>query len=175
MIEVFTWISIFSGGLLILLLLLSLLGGLDLDIGDTDVETDAGGLGIVKSLLTFLSIGSWVVKLVLAVENNPTYAFGVGIIAGLLAVFLLSQLFKIILKNQSNVNWTREDALFKEAKVYLKIPAGSGTGLIQVNINGATRELKAKSGSKEDIPTGSVVLVEDIENNIAVVSRLILK
>jgi len=49
MITLLTWISIFAGGLLILLFLLSLLGGfdLDVDIGSTEVDADAGGLGLI--------------------------------------------------------------------------------------------------------------------------------
>lgn len=174
MIEVLTWISIFSGGLLILLLLLSLIGGLDLDIdlGDTDVDTDTGNIGILKGFLTFLSVGSWVVKIVLVLEKNPAAAFGIGLLVGLLAVFLLNLLMRILLKNQSNVNWSQDEALFKEGKVYLKIPEGTGTGIIHVNINGVHRELKAKTNSGKSIPTGATVLVEDLLENIAVVSEL---
>jgi len=177
MIEVLTWISIFSGGLLILLLLLSLLGGLELDVdlGDTDVETDTGSIGIVKGVLTFVSIGSWVVKLVLAVDKNPAYAFSIGIVVGLIAVFILNLMLKLLLKNQSNVNWSQDDALFKEGKVYLKLPASSDTGIIHVDINGATREMKAKSKEGKEVPTGSTVVVEELVDNVAIVSELIYK
>jgi len=55
--EILTYISIFSGGILILLLFLSILGGLDLDFDfpDGDGEVDSsGGIGIVKGGLTFI-------------------------------------------------------------------------------------------------------------------------
>ncbi len=173
MIELLTWISLISGGVLILLLLLSLLGGLELDVdigGDTDM--DSGDLGIIKGLLTFLSIGSWVVKLVLAIDQNPIIALTIGIVSGLVAVYLLNLMLRLLLKNQSEVNWKSEDALYKEAKVYLKIPAKQGYGIIHVNINGAIRELKAKTINETEIATGEKVLVEDIVDSFAKVSLI---
>lgn len=174
MIELLTWISLIAGGMLIILLVLSLIGGMDLDIdvdADIDTDTDTGNIGIVKGLLTFVSIGSWVVKLVLAVDQNPVVAFTGGIVAGLVAVFLLNALLRFFLRNQANVNWSHSEALFQEGKVYLKIPAKEGQGIIQVKIKGALRELKAKTEAGKDIPTGSLVLVEDIIDNIAIVSK----
>jgi hypothetical protein len=173
MIELLTWISIISGAILIILLLLSLLGGLELDVdlgADTDVDVDTGNIGIVKGLLTFLSVGSWVVKLVLAVDQNPIVAFGGGLVAGLVAVFLLNALLRFFLNNQADVNWSNDDALYKEGKVYLKIPANDGQGIVQVQVKGAVRELKAKTNSDEEIPTGTIVLVEDVIDDIAIVS-----
>jgi len=174
MIELLTWISLISGGMLIILLLLSLLGGLDLDFdidADIETDTDTGNIGIVKGLLTFVSIGSWVVKLVLAVDQNPIVAFTGGIVAGLVAVFLLNAVLHFFLSNQVNVNWSHSEALFQEGKVYLKVPAIEGEGIVQVKIKGALRELKAKTNEDTDIPTGSMVIVEDIIDNIAIVTK----
>jgi len=171
MIELLTWISLISGGVLILLLLLSLSGGLELDFDlGSETDVDSGDLGIIKGLLTFLSIGCWVVKLVLAVDQNPIFALAIGIVAGLVAVYLLNLMLRLLLRNQSEVNWKSEDAIYKEAKVYLKIPARKGYGIIHVNINGAVRELKAKTINKKEIATGEKVLVEDIVDNYAKVS-----
>ncbi len=172
MITILTWISFITGGLLIILLLLSLLGGLELDFdlgGDTDVETDSGGLGVVKSVLTFISIASWVVKLVLLTDRNPAMAFGIGIVSGLAAVFFLSLLLRALLRNQENVNWKPQDATYEKAHVYLRIKKNE-LGLIKVNINGAIRELKARSHG-EDIATGAQVVVDSVDDEgIALVS-----
>jgi len=152
---------------------MSILGGLDLDldIGGGDADLDSGGdLGIIKGILTFMSISSWVVKIVLEIDKNPVYAFGIGIVAGIIAVFLLNLMLRFLLKQQVNVNWRAEDALFKEAKVYLKIPADTGYGLIRVNINGVFRELKAVTSNQVEIPTGKMVLVEEVVDGLAKVS-----
>lgn len=169
MISIFTWISIVTGGILILFMLLSLLGGLDLDFDLSDTEADAGDFGVVKGTLTFISVTSWVIKILLATQKHPALAITVGIIAGAMALFVLSYFFKLLLKNEENVNWKMTDAQFKEGKVYLRIPAEIGSGIVQVNINGATRELKAKTNSLNEIPTGESIIVTDIENEFVIV------
>jgi len=172
MITIISYISLVTGGLLILLMLLSLLGGLDLDfdIGDTDVDADTGGLGVIKSGLTFISVCCWVVRVFLLLDTNPIIATGAGILSGMIAVFLLTLLFRALLKNEVNVNWSPEDAMYKMAKVYLKIPVDK-SGIIQININGATRELKAKTTDELDIATGEQVYVEDYKDGFAIVSK----
>ncbi len=172
LIQLSFYISIFSGGLLILLLILSIIGGMDLDfdVGDTDVDTHGdtgfGGLGIIKSGLTFLTIGSYVVKLMLAMSISPILTILAGIIAGVIAVLILSWFLNLLLKNQSNVNWEYYEAEGKTGKVYLKIPS-DGTGIVNIEINGIVREIKAQSIDKVEIPTGSNVLVHNVEEEIA--------
>ncbi|WP_235292648.1 hypothetical protein [Portibacter lacus] len=153
--------------MLLLLLILSLLGGLDLDFdlgGDTDV--DAGGLGIVKSGLTFLAIGAYATKLMLEASANPILTVIVGLGAGAIAVVILSYFLKLLLNLQSEVNWNFHQAEGKSGKVYLRIP-GEGTGIIKVKINGVTREIKAKSQNEEEIPTGAEILVLAVQDQIA--------
>lgn len=177
MIGILTWVSIATGGLLILLMLLSLLGGLDLDfdIGDADVDTDldsSGSLGLLKSLLTFVSVSTWVMKILMTMESSVYVVLIVGLVSGLVAVVLFTWLFRLLLKNQENVNWSLDDSLFKEGKVYLKIPSGEKSGLVHVELNGAVRELKAVSSDGEVIETGSVVLVEQTKGNMVIVSKI---
>ena len=169
MLTILLYVSLISGGILVLLLSLSFISGLDLDIDFGDTDIDAGGMGIVKGVLTFFSIGAYVVRSILMTDSNPVIAFTVGAVAGAIAVFLLSMMFKWLLKQQSNVNWSLEDSVYQTAKVYLKIPK-AGSGIIQVNVNGVDRELKAKSSDKKEIPTGSTVMVEKIEGDFAIVT-----
>jgi len=175
MITVLTWVSIITGGVLVLLLLLSLIGGLDLDLdvdidlGEADVETDAGGLGLIKGFLTFISVSSWMVKILLVGDKHPGVAIGIGIACGLLALALLHYLLKALLKNESNVNWSMKDALFQKGEVYLRIPGEVGNGIVYVDVNGARRELKAKSFDSKDIKTGATIVVMDIDGEFALV------
>ena len=169
-----TYTSLIAGGILILLMVLSLLGGLDLDFdldtGDADIETGdgGGGLGILKGGLTFISVTSWVIKLVLATNQSPWIAIAIGAISGAAALWLLSYLFKLLLSNEENVNWEMTDAVYKEGKVYLRIPT-EGEGIVQIKIKGATRELKAKTRGDKEIKTGETVLVTDVENEFVIV------
>ncbi len=168
LIQICFYTAIFSGGTLFLLLILSLFGGLDVDLdfeaGDVDVDT--GGLGIVKSVLAFLTFSAWMGYVLLNASVNPIVTLVASLATGIATVFILSWFFRFLLKMQSNVNWSYLDASGKPGKVYLKIPE-DGTGLIQVKINGVMRELKAKSSDAKEIPTGSDILILEIDEEIA--------
>ncbi len=165
MIEILTWTSIIAGGILILLLLLSIIGGLDLDldVGSTDVETDSGGLGVLKAILTFVSVSSWIIKVLLAAEKHMGVALGIGIFCGILAILALNYLLRFLMKGESNVNWEITDALYQNGEVYLKIPATNGNGIVNVKVNGVVRELKAISAEKTEISTGQSIVVVDVD------------
>lgn len=164
------WVSIVTGGLLILLLLLSLIGGLelDMDVGG-DIDVDAGGLGLLKGMLTFISISSWVIKIVLATGKHPGIAILIGVACGFIAFALLNYMLVLLMRNAVNVNWSMNDALFQKGKVYLKIPAENGEGIVTVSIKGAKRELKAKSFNNKEITTGSNVKVMEVDENYILV------
>lgn len=173
MLTVLTWVSIVTGGILIILLLLSIFGSFDLDIdmGPTEVETDAGGLGLVKGILTFVSVSSWVIKIMMTLDHHPGFAIFIGLIAGMMAFVLLNYLLNILLSQQENVNWTYRDALLEKGTVYLKIPGGNKTGIITVNINGARRELKARAEDSGEIHTGTQIHVVDMDGDTAIVKQ----
>ena len=156
---------------MLLLLLLSVIGGLDLDldIGGGDVDVDAGGLGLIKGVLTFISVSSWVIKVLIATGQHPGIAIGFGIFCGICAFLILNFLLVFLMRGQSYVNYSLQDALFQEGKVYLKIPAAEGDGIVQINIKGANREIKAKSFNNEEIKTGaSIKVMEVLEDHVLV-------
>jgi membrane protein implicated in regulation of membrane protease activity len=151
------------------MLLLSFVSGLDLDLDFGD--GDDGG-GILKPTLVFFSIGAYIVRGFLMAESNPILALIAGIISGAIAVFILSLVLKWILTQQENVNWSKDDALYKKGKTYLKIPT-EGTGLIHIDINGVTREFKAKTNDESDIPTGTDIQVEKVDGEIVIVTAIL--
>jgi len=171
--EILTYISIFSGGILILLLFLSILGGLDLDFDfpDGDGEVDSsGGIGIVKGGLTFISVSSWIIKVILGTKASPLVAILGGLAGGYIAVVLLKKIFMLLLTQTENTNWEFQDAIHQSAKVYLKIPR-EGSGIIQVLVNGVTRELKAKSIDETEIATGESVFIYEVIDDLAIVKK----
>jgi len=171
MIAILTWVSIIAGGILVFLFLFSLIGGLDLDldVGSTEVDADAGGIGLIKGFLTFISVASWVMKVLLVTNKHPALALGIGVLSGIIAFFILSYLFKLLLRNEENVNWNMSDALLAKGSVYLTIPGNEGSGIIQINVRGADRELKAKSAQK--ILTGEKIIVVDVDGEYAIVEQ----
>ncbi len=170
------WVSVIAGGILILLMLLSLIGGIDIDtdleLGSTDVETDSGGIGLFKGFLTFISVSSWVIKILLASNKHPGIAVGIGVLTGVLAFLLLNYLFRLLLKNESNVNWQISDSLFQKGEVYLRIPADQkNNGIIHVKIKGAMREIKARSAEKIEIKTGDPIRVVEVDEDYVLVKK----
>lgn len=165
MIIALTYLSLICGGLLALILLLGILGGMDLDFDldfDDADQSDVGiGVGVVKGGLAFVSVGAWVLKLLLLTSANPFIAIVCGVAAGAVAVYLMSFMVRWMMRFDENVNWTVTDAVMRSGKVYLRIPAG-GEGLVLVNVKGGMRELKAKSTDGGDIPTGTAVFVDDV-------------
>ena len=166
------WISIVTGGILVLLLLLSIIGGLDLDLDvdfdfetDTDTDVGHGGLGVLKGGLAFISIATWVAKIVLVSGFNLYLVLFISFSSGALAVVIIGLVMRQLLKIETNTNWHPEDAVFKMGKVYLKIPQ-NGYGIVQVKINGSNRQLKATTEEK-DINTGETVLIEEVSDGIA--------
>ena len=170
MIEILNYVAFFTGGLLVILLLLSIIGGMDFDL-DFDLDVDAGGLGLVKAVLTFVSIGTWTTKAFLATQESPTTAILVGVAAGAVAVFIVSQFLRFLLSQQSNVNWSPFDALAEQGKVYVPIPA-SGEGVVTVRVKGTKRELKARSSGGTKLSTGTSVIVEDVQDGILIVREV---
>ena len=94
----------------------------------------------------------------------------IGITAGFFALLLLSYILKLLFRNEENVNWDLDDSLFQRGEVYLKIPQ-LGSGLVNVNVNGTTRELKAKSKDNEEIKTGDKIVVVGVEGDFVLVTR----
>ena len=160
MISVLTTIALISGGLLVLILLASIIGGLDLDTDiDADSDPGVGGVGLFKGGLTFLSVGSYATKVTLVASSNPVLSLIGGLATGAFAVYLLGLVLRWLLSQEENVNWSAEDAVSHSGDVYLRIPV-RGEGIVRVALNGGVREFKARSEAEEAIPTGTQITVE---------------
>lgn len=166
MIESLAYISLIAGAVLLILLLLSIFAG-DTDVSDTDTSLD-GGFGLIKSGLTFLAVGAWVLRYLLLLGYSTILAAFSALISGIVVVFILGYVFRLLLKNQKNVNWSATDAIGKKAKVYLRILPGH-QGLVMVEINGVERELPATSDVDTEITTGEEVLVLDEKEEVLLV------
>ncbi len=175
--NILLWIGMISGGLMILLMMLSIFSGIDMD-GDIDIGLDGGhdegdeGLGILKSGLTFFSMASFTARAIaLNSEWSWSAAITSGIIAGIISVIILTQILKLLLRQQESGNYEFWEAEGKMGKVYVPIPKG-GIGRITVEINGATREVPAKSTTEESIATNDKVLVVKAMENFLLVTKI---
>lgn len=175
------WISVGTGGILVFLLVLSLAGGIDLDVdipsGDIDVDADvdsSGGLGLLKGILTIVSVSCWVIKIVLELNQNPIVAVIIGLVVGYLAFWLLNYLLKTLLtESVSEVNFSMDDIEPNQlGTVYLKIPSDPNKhGLIHVVVRGAKREFEASSMTGE-IETGATIQVFENDGKTLIVKKV---
>lgn len=168
MIELLQIIAGVSGGLLILLLSLSVFTGLDFDLDLDAPDADTGGVGWVKGILAFLAAGSAAALIGLRAALPIWQTIALGLASGLLVTYLLSALLRFLLRQQENTNWELHEAISKTGKVYLRIPP-QGEGLVQVDVKGVMREFKARSEQHQLLPTGAEIMVVDIKEEYAIV------
>lgn len=124
-----------------------LLFGFGHDGGDVDVSGDANidtgdvigadganvsdgahdGLAMfsIRDIMAFFAVGGWsgVVAVDLGLKGNPAWPILISVGAGLLALFGMMYLYKLIMKLQSTGNLNIRNAIGKTGKVYLPIPA----------------------------------------------------
>lgn len=175
------WIGTIAGGLLVILLLVSIFAGMDIG-GDLDAvdgsapDTHADGsdssFGIIKTLLTFISVGAFTARAVLL---NTSWSWPVAIfsalMAGIGAVLLLTWFFRWLLKNQEEGNWHLWQAEGKMGEVYVPIPP-NGKGRIIVQIDDAKREISAQSQDGQPMNTHDKVMILEAKENYVIVSPL---
>ena len=162
-------------------LIITLTAGGDTDMDsagdqDGDFSGDSGdGMHIfsVKSILAFLMFYGW--GGLAAIEKGMHVWWGVSgvsLILGIIMMLFTAWIFFMLLKLQSSGTMNMENAVGKEAEVYLTIPAKkSGNGKVQIVIQGGYKTLDAVTEEPEDIKTGSFVEVTEVLNGILIVRR----
>jgi len=172
LLNILFWIGTLAGGLMVLLLLLSIFSGMEIG-GDVDAVDDGdagdGSFGIIKTLLTFVSVGAFTAR---AIFLNTSWSWALviltSLIVGGLAVVVLSWFFRWLLKNQEEGNWHLWQAEGKVGSVYVPIPA-QGKGRIIVKIDEANREIMAKSQNGQAMGTHDKVLIMEAKEDHVIV------
>lgn len=180
-VNILFWLGTISGGLMVLLLLLSILsgleigGGLDVDGGgqvDHPADGADGSFGIIKTLLTFISVGSFTAR---AIFLNSEWSWPIAVLSAVLAggaaVLLLSWFFRWLLKNQEEGNWHLWQAEGKMGVVHIPIPA-DGKGRIMVKIDNAKREISAQSQDGQAMSTHDKVMVLEAKEGFVIVTAM---
>jgi hypothetical protein len=175
------------------LLLLGFLGG-----GEADIPSDTSGLGegmdigdttggvdpintpgdsglrmfSVRGIVAFFAVFGWTALAVSRSGGPITLASGLGVAAGLAALFALAWMMRAILRMQEDGTADERTAIGRSASVYLQIPAGrSGTGKVTVLVSSQLREFDAVTDDGEVIPTGREVTVVGLSGRSTMVVR----
>lgn len=148
--------------------------GIDADFdGNLDHADAPFQLFSFRNLINFLLGLSWTgISFYQLISNRPlliilSVAVGIGFV--LLFFVIIKQIQKLAEDNTFKI----EKALHKSGSVYLRIPAQrSGSGKIQVSVNGSFKEIEAIT-EQESIESGASIRIIKIENpNLVVVEKI---
>lgn len=152
-------------------------GDFDVD-GDGDFDMDdVGGSGVglftVKGLVAFFSLGSWTGFAMDVSGCHEALTIGISVLVGIVALIGVGFLYKALNKLQSNGTLNMNNAVGKNAEVYLTIPASnSGVGKVTLEVQERYIEVNARTLKGEVLPTGSIVKVVDIVNGELIVEKI---
>ncbi len=167
------WITAIIGSvLLIILLVLTFIGGDADDIGDIDGDLDLdAGIDFqflsFKNLVGFFTIFGWTGIACLSAELSYGTTLIISLFCGLLMMFAMASLFYFLSKlNSSGGALKIKNALGGIGEVYSTIGANRSTiGKVQIKVQGGYRELEALTDESYDLKQGNIVKVSEITSN----------
>ena len=141
---------------------------------DVDVDTSMDGADLsnidggsnlytFRNFVNFLLGFGWTAILLQESIRNKVVLVVVSVLVGLALVAAVMYLFKWLatMQQSGNIN-VHKSAAGCEGKVYLTIPAArSGSGKVQITINGAVREYDAVTENETPLKTGTSIRVVD--------------
>lgn len=143
--------------------------GVDADFdGDLDGVEAPFQLFTFRNLINFLLGFSWTgISFYGLIANRPVLVV-LSVVVGVLFILIFFAVIKQIQKLAEDNSFKIQSVLYKTASVYLRIPEyRSGTGKIQVSVNGTVREIDAIT-NHEQIASGTAVKIIKIESSTLV-------
>ena len=179
-IEIIYWASAIIGGTLFVLRSILLFIGIGTeadhvdfhadDIGDVETDADVGGTSFSFSLLSLQGLTAFftmfgLIGLTLLKAGVPVLLTILGgTVAGLFTVLVISLIFAQVGRFQSQGNLDIHNAVGQTGSVYLRIP-NSGSGQVQVSVQGGLRILNAVSEDGTALKTGATIRVTGVRDN----------
>lgn len=167
------WITAIIGStFLVILLVLTFIGGDADDIGDIDGDLDLdAGIDFqflsLKNLVGFFTIFGWTGIACLSAELSYGTTLIVSLFCGLLMMFAMASLFYFLSKLNSGGGAIKiTNALGGIGEVYTTIGANRSTlGKVQIKVQGRLREIEALTDEANDLRQGNIIKVTEITNN----------
>ncbi len=149
---------------------------IDADIDDADAESVDSGLRLfsIRNIIIFFTVFGWAGIASIRSGMNDASSVFLSFGAGFLMMYIYAKLFNVIMKLTESGTMDIRNALDQKGQVYLKIPGKrEGAGKVNIDVQGAMRELDAMTDD-EEIATGeTVIVVEIFENNTLLVKKYI--
>nr|MBS0037830.1 hypothetical protein [Saprospiraceae bacterium] len=149
---------------------------------DFDADADSGfsvgevgdfTLLSVRGIVAFFTFFGWGGFLILNSGGSAILAIGFALFAGFAALFVVGYLLYVFNNLTEVGNFNIQNALYKEAEVYLPISGEENPGRVQVIIGGVLREAPAISIGTDRLNTGELVTVVGVkEDGMLVVEPL---
>jgi len=178
MFEKVFWIITISATALFLIQLVLTFIGIDADSDlDIDAEMDADtGIGFqfftLKNLVAFFTLFGWVGLACINEQLSKSVTLIWSFLSGVAIMFIMALIYYYSSKLNSSGTLVLSNAIGSLGETYLTIPGGKkGHGKVQIKIQGALRELDALTDDQEDIPTGSIIEVTEINNQTLIVTK----
>lgn len=172
------WYIAIPTSLIFLIQTIITFSGLDVADGfDTDFHADAHDgdfqLFSLRNLINFLLGFSWTgISFYSTIGEHTWFLIILSLVVGVLFVLLFFFVIKQVQKLAEDNSFKITNTLNKTAEVYLTIPENkTGKGKIMISVNGVFHELEAMT-EQSKIPSGTVVKVIKIENNILIVETI---
>ena len=147
-------------------------GGFDIAGHDAGGFFDHFGFFSVRNLIYFMMMFGWTGLACSKCGIPAPLTVIIAVIAGLLTTIIIGWIFFIFYRLTESGNVQIDSAVGQVGTVYLSIPAKrSGTGIVQLVMQGVTQELNAMT-DEDKIPTSTSVQVSEvISGNIILVNR----
>jgi membrane protein implicated in regulation of membrane protease activity len=183
--QILACIAVPSTLLLVIQLIMTIVGLGDDSDGDIpdDLEDDVsfddadGDIGLrvftIRGLTAFFTLLGWVGLSVSRTGAHAVISIMCGVLAGVVAMFLIALLVKYAMKLQDDGTLDYKNALGLSGTVYITIPAKRlEKGKINIMLQGHYMELEAVTDEDEDIKFGTEIVVIGLSGtNTLVVKR----
>lgn len=150
------------------------------DMGDIGKLSDGGNpadfsimsMITLQGIVTFLTVMGW--SSIVAVASGAPALVSVlaGVVLGFAAMYAAARLLHASKRLTANGTLNLRNAIGESGSVYIPIPAGgSGIGKITMQLQGRYVECSAMAFGEEMLPTGEIVRVTDVRNDILIVEE----
>lgn len=148
--------------------------GLNADFDGDLVHADAPfQLFSLRNLINFLLGFGWTGVTLYESFGNKMLLLALAVIVGSIFVALFFFIIKQILKLTEDNTFNIDSLVGKTGEVYIRIPPKmSGSGKVQISVNGSSHELSAMTNSDEQILSSTVIKVDAVQNRVLIVSKL---
>lgn len=135
----------------------------------TDHDVASFKLLTVRNAVAFFTMFGWTGIAMIHSEYSKVATLVVAFLVGSVMMFAVSLIFIGISKLAQTGNINLKTLVGCQGTVYLTIPI---QGFGKVNVNGPTKIIEMKAKAKEEIPTGTLVKVVEIIDDIVTVEKI---